>query len=626
DIKVLQERQLDILQLFSHIQEPTYIKKFQDIASSWSIEKNIDQFRNVTAATQYAIMIRSKWIMPRNIPYAVYEPTHNIETITAFNVLYSAKTYDAFFKTAVYLREITNEGLFVYAFSVAILHRSDTQGLTIPPIYNTFPNFFVSADVLLAGNKINAQGKDLVAKYPSTYVKDDTVVIKGDASLWAYRTDKLNDISYFTHDHSLNALYYYNTLEYPPWLSSNVVPGLKKDRRGEIWFYSLKQLVARYYLERLSNGLGEIPALSNEIAEGYTPGLLHGNGVPFPSRPDNFRIDQNKFATKLEAAKEFERRIWEAIEKGFYVTVNIMKDDDIDVLGLLIQSNADSPNSYFYKDFLRLYLSIIGNTVHDSVELADDLFNHWNKIVRYYTPEQLSVSGVKIEKVETDKLVTFMQKTYVNLTNALPLNENERKQGADEVSVLAEYSRLNHKDFTIKVNAKSEAAKTVLVKFFLAPKYDSKGNKINVRLNTENFFQFDEFTYELKSGENVITRASTDNDWTVKDWLSSAQLYEKVASGKWVPDAKQFITQFPDNLLLPKGNVNGMTFQLAVFVDDDVPISLNYDPAISLGLGSGTRFTSDKPLGYPMNRPLYPWQLVNVKNIFFQDVVIYHEA
>lgn len=80
------------------------------------------------------------------------------------------------------------------------------------------------------------------------------------------------------------------------------------------------------------------------------------------------------------------------------------------------------------------------------------------------------------------------------------------------------------------------------------------------------------------------------------------------------------------NELSPPGNVNGMTFQLAVFVDDYVPTPKNYDSATSLGLGSGTRINTDKPLGYPMNRPLYPWQLMNVKNILFQDVVIYHEA
>lgn len=56
-----------------------------------------------------------------------------------------------------------------------------------------------------------------------------------------------------------------------------------------------------------------------------------------------------------------------------------------------------------------------------------NLFNHWNKIMKYYTPEELSVSGVKIENVKIDKLVTFMEKTYVNLTNALPMNAYERK-------------------------------------------------------------------------------------------------------------------------------------------------------------------------------------------------------
>lgn len=56
--------------------------------------------------------------------------------------------------------------------------------------------------------------------------------------------------------------------------------------------------------------------------------------------------------------------------------MSIKKDDGADLLGRLIQANADSPNSYFYKDFLRLYASVVGNTVYDSVELAHGYVVH----------------------------------------------------------------------------------------------------------------------------------------------------------------------------------------------------------------------------------------------------------
>lgn len=68
----------------------------------------------------------------------------------------------------------------------------------------------------------------------------------------------------------------------------------------------------------------------------------------------------------------------------------------------------------------------------------------------------------------------------------------------DEVSVLVQRPQLNHKAFTVRVSVKSEVAKTVVVKFFLAPKYDSKGYEIPLHQNTENFFMLDQFLYDCE--------------------------------------------------------------------------------------------------------------------------------
>lgn len=72
------------------------------------------------------------------------------------------------------------------------------------------------------------------------------------------------------------------------------------------------------------------------------------------------------------------------------------------------------------------------------------------------------------------------------------------KEFDDHVSVVVQHPRLNHKPFTVKVHVKSDVAKKAVVKFFLAPKYDSEGFEIPLHLNTENFWQFDEFTYDCK--------------------------------------------------------------------------------------------------------------------------------
>lgn len=68
----------------------------------------------------------------------------------------------------------------------------------------------------------------------------------------------------------------------------------------------------------------------------------------------------------------------------------------------------------------------------------------------------------------------------------------------EDVSVLVQHPILNHKPFNIHVHVKSKVAKTVAVKFFLAPKYDSKGVDIPLHENTENFVMFDHFLYNGK--------------------------------------------------------------------------------------------------------------------------------
>lgn len=48
---------------------------------------------------------------------------------------------------AIYARERVNPYLFNYAFSVALLHRKDTNHLDIPTIIQTFPDKYLDSKV-----------------------------------------------------------------------------------------------------------------------------------------------------------------------------------------------------------------------------------------------------------------------------------------------------------------------------------------------------------------------------------------------------------------------------------------------------------------------------------------------
>lgn len=282
--------------------------------------KNCFPLQNETAATLYAGMLRNKWYLPRLVPFSVNEPAHAIEALTLFNVLYTAKDFDTFYNTAAYLRDIINEGVFVYTVGVAIIYRQDTQTIILPPIYETFPTLFNKGEIIATAQRINIHGHRHVKNYPSTYSSNENIVIKANATEWPYNFA----LSYFTNDYDLSNAQYFLSLVTPYWLGGQLVPNvIYKKTRGEAYWFAHRQLVARYYLERLSNGLGEIPDITDVIEEGFDSGLVYSNGVPFPSRPDNFRLDQPQLVGLVEEVKEYERRVVDAIEKGFFINVSI---------------------------------------------------------------------------------------------------------------------------------------------------------------------------------------------------------------------------------------------------------------------------------------------------------------
>lgn len=266
-------------------------------------------------------MIENKWLLPRGLPFSILEPGHAFQASVFFNLLYSAKSWDTFYKTAVYLRYHVNEYIFVYATSIAILHRPDTQGIILPPLYEIFPSFFNNGEIMTTAQRITTHGMRWMEHYPSTYVWDNNVVVRWNSSVWPYYSKEM-PVAYFTHDYGLSNFYYNINLMYPSWLGNEAIP-LVKDRRGE-WFWFLhKQILARYYMERLSNGLGEIPVLGTDVVEqGYLSGLLWHSGIPYPVRPNYFYLQQPEFVEEINEIVDYEHRIRDAIDLGYYVSVS----------------------------------------------------------------------------------------------------------------------------------------------------------------------------------------------------------------------------------------------------------------------------------------------------------------
>lgn len=93
-------------------------------------------------------------------------------------------------------------------------------------------------------------------------------------------------LSYFIEDIGLNAFYVVTNHDFPIWMNS-VQYNMPQHIRGELYIFNHKQLLNRYYLERLSNDMGEIAYvdMNKPVVPGYYPMMHHHNGVPLPQRP-----------------------------------------------------------------------------------------------------------------------------------------------------------------------------------------------------------------------------------------------------------------------------------------------------------------------------------------------------
>ncbi|GBP31844.1 Acidic juvenile hormone-suppressible protein 1 [Eumeta japonica] len=640
--KTWAEHQIKLMDLFYRIREPLRTKEYVNVASTWNIEKNIANYNNVTAVKLFK-SVYEYGMLERGVPFSVLEPSHLFQAKSLFHVLYSAKDYDTFYKTAVWARDRVNEGLFVYVLSVAILHRKDTEGIVIPPIYEVFPFFFNNAQIMNTVERINVHQTRFVNHYHHTYLKKgDTVVVRSNYTLWPYVNSEERLLHYLTHDHGFNAFYYYRHLVNPFWLGKDVVQ-LSKDRRGEWLLFFHKQLLARYYMERLSNGLGEIPDLTyvTPVKEGFDSGLIELNGIPLPDRPDNLNLMVPENDEMLHRITEFENRLRSAIDEGFITNhlgehISLRTPEAIDVLGNAIEANVDSPDLQFYRDFISIWKKLLGHSKdhhhyirdltlavpspleHFQTALRDPAFYMiWKRIFNLvklyhehlplYKPEELALHSVQIMK---------------------------KKSTHNHTYVLVERPRLNHKPYKVRVTVNSDISQTVVVRFFLAPKYDGAGHEIPLQKNYLNFMLLDQFKYNLIRGENKIVRDSSENVWTIDDWTPAHEIHSNAQSvlqgySKATLDMSQRVDGMPTRLVLPKGHVDGMPYTLMVFISEyrapRVPFGTGFDPVISLGLGSGARFMSDEPMGYPMNRPVYDWQIHELKNFHSVDVLIYHK-
>ncbi|RZC34455.1 Hemocyanin N domain containing protein, partial [Asbolus verrucosus] len=441
------QKQKDVWRLFKYINQPSYYKDHVEIANNYNFYENKELYNKPEAIEEFYNYYKYGKLLQRGEIFSVFYEEHLEQAIALFKLFYYANNWETLYKTAVWARNNVNEGVFLYSFSVALIHRPDTYYIVLPPIYEIYPYYF-------------------------------------------YNTEVIQEAQYYKQ------LYYGQN--------------------------------ARYYLERLSNGFGEIDYFNWEVPlkTGYYPSLSYPNGLQFPTRPNyvylyeyfyNYgqKYGANKYAYSYTHVQDYERRIRDAIDSGYAYTksgskVDVFSQEGINILGNLIEGNPDSPYYQYYGGYQVFARHLLGYSYqpldyqttypsaleHFETSLRDPVFYQlYKKLILYfykyknqlpyYTQNDLIFSGINVKNVEFDRLVTYFDYFYADLSNAVYVTPEEFVQDKFKVQVAQE--RLNHKPFTYKIYVDSDKDVEAVVKVFLGPKYDEYGRYINLTENWMNF-------------------------------------------------------------------------------------------------------------------------------------------
>lgn len=333
-----------------------------------------------------------------------------------------------------------------------------------------------------------------------------------------YHSTAEDRVSYFTEDIALNTYYNYLHLDSPFWMNASY--NYKYENRGEYFYYTHQQLLARYVMERFSNDLLDVDVLDFKlpIEDGYNPNLRYPNGEEFPVRADHTDLTKlNSY--EIQLVEDFEYRIRDAIDFGFVYTktgekVKLTEERGIDILGQLIESTIDSVHYSYYGKLYQLSLQVLGhihsNQVVPSVienyetVLRDPvyyrllaritrLFLRYKSHLPQYVREDLTFPGVKIESLDIEKLITYFEQFDFDITTSVFITKPE-----EEMIVKARQFRLNHKPFTYKINVASDKAVDATIRVFIGPKYDSEGRVLSMNEKRRLMVELDRFPYQCK--------------------------------------------------------------------------------------------------------------------------------
>lgn len=584
--------------------------------------------------------------IPRGAIFSIFVKSHRLAAKELCDYFMEASSVKELKQREEKVRGFINEKLFVFALSFVIIRKQEMRHLRLPSIVEVFPSMFVPvttvSEMEQEAKRSNPDQEIIITEYgpefSSTHLKPE------------------HRVAYWREDYGINSHHWHWHLVYPVDL------GVRRDRKGELFFYMHQQMLARYDMDRLSVGLNRVQKLSNwrmPIPDGYFPKLTISNsGQIWGSRQDNTllqdfkREDFGLQPTDVRDLEQWHSRIMDAIHQGCLVdrdgnqtrlTDNVKPPEKrgIDLLGDAVEADSSiSLNHQFYGDLHNMGHVII-SAAHDpdyahrenlgvmsdtATAMRDPVFYRWHKYIddvfqEYkltqppYTSEELCLSSVEVVSVAVES-----QGQKNQLITGWSTFDFEASRGLDfqaDKPVVVRLTHLNHHPFvySIKVVNSDSLPKEVTVRIFMAPKFNERGVEMNFMEQRLLWAEMDRFTHDLKPGPNHIQRSSTSSSITNSNEFTFRDLEKRPNPDNPGADENTLFNfcgcGWPQHMLLPRGKQEGMSFELFVMVTDwsqdkvaQPDGSRSCSAAASFCGILDALYPDARPMGFPFDRRL----------------------
>jgi tyrosinase len=209
---------------------------------------------------------------------------------------------------------------------------------------------------------------------------------------------------------------------------------------------------------------------------------------------------------------------------GFVVDNNgtqipLTEEKGIDILGNMMESSDLSPNRKLYGDLHNSghivisyshdpdhrHLESFGVMGDSATAMRDPVFYRWHSMVNEifntykstltpYTVDELSFSGITISAMEIgnengwpNTLKTHWQQSDINLAKGMDF--------VPRGDVLARFTHLQHEPFTLRMQIQNSTGTLQhgIVRVFLAPKFDERGQKLSFKDQRMMAIEIDKF-------------------------------------------------------------------------------------------------------------------------------------